>query len=633
MVNRHDGAVGPLAVNGRLFVQGEWSIMAYDAYNGAHLWTHENPEAIRTGVFNNQNPGNLAASEESLFHFWGDKCYQHDQATGELIATHSLPTEADEGKHQWGYIALHDGILIGTATIREELDARRRRRGRVTEEATDSIFAIDLKTGKHLWSYQGKSISHHTIAIGDDKVCFIDSSLTSEQRDEFLRQDKSKLEGLTGEERKIAEDRLKKADLRMAVAIDARTGEKLWSNPVDVTDCSEIGIGGGKLTMMYAAGKLVLCGANANGHYWGQFMSGEFSRRRIVVLSAEDGYQLWAKDANYLHRPIVIGDKVLAEPWMHDLETGEQIMRSHPITGREEPWSMMRTGHHCGMVTGSDSGMLLFRSGFTGFKDLNEDSGVRHFSGHRLGCWINAIVANGLVMIPEAGAGCVCQFSLESTIVLEPRAPRRPWTVFSAVGDIKPVKHLAVNLGAPGDRKDALGRTWLAYPRYVPYRKTSLEIELDLKPQFASADAVPRLVRTSTLASGGINATGFDNISHESAPPIDSEVPWIYQSWASHLKSLELPLTDPEEPGTYTIRLHFADLREEADEEVSLLVMLGQGDDLREVPVNLPRSAEQAVRPTIVEIKDLNVAGDLKIEFKAATGTPVVNAIEAIRQE
>jgi hypothetical protein len=89
--------------------------------------------------------------------------------------------------------------------------------------------------------------------------------------------------------------------------------------------------------MMYADGKLVLCGANANGHYWNQFMAGEFQRRRIVVLSADHGYQRWARDANYLHRPIVIGNKVLAEPWMYDLETGEQITRNHPITGRPEP--------------------------------------------------------------------------------------------------------------------------------------------------------------------------------------------------------------------------------------------------------------------------------------------------------
>ena len=131
--------------------------------------------------------------------------------------------------------------------------------------------------------------------------------------------------------------------------------------------------------MMYHDGVLMLCGANANGHFWPQFVSGEFERRRLVALSAEDGYKLWAKDANYRHRPIIIGNQVLAEPWSFDLHTGDQLTRPHPLTGEDVPWSIMRTGHHCGMLTGCDSGMILFRSGFTGFFDLNEDAGVEHF--------------------------------------------------------------------------------------------------------------------------------------------------------------------------------------------------------------------------------------------------------------
>ncbi len=634
MVNRHEGAVGPLAVDGRLFVQGEHSIMAYDAYNGAHLWTQENPDAIRTGVFQNQNPGNLAAGADSLFHFMGDKCYQLDMDSGELVATHSLPAVADEGRHQWGYVAIHDGVLYGTATSRKELDARQRRRGRVTEEATDAIFAIDIATGEHLWDYEGQNISHHTIAIGEDKVCFIDSSLTREQREELLRQDKSDLAELSGDERERAEQRLKEADVRMAVALGARNGAELWAHPVDVTDCSDIGIGGGKLTMMFADGKLVLCGANANGHYWKQFMEGEFKRRRVVVLSADNGYKVWSRDANYLHRPIVIGKKLLAEPWMYDLDTGEQITRSHPVTGQAEPWSMMRTGHHCGMVTASDSGMLLFRSGFTGFADLNEDEGIRHFAGHRLGCWINAISAGGLVMIPEAAAGCVCQFSLASTIVLEPREPRRPWTVFSAVGELTPVEHLSLNLGAPGDRKDVLDNVWLSYPRYMPYKETSLEVELDLKPKFGSSEESAKLARVRSLSSGGVNAVGFHNVSSDASPELDTDRPWLYQSWADNLTELELPLTEPDDdPARYTVRLHFADLREGASEETEMMVILGEGNAVREVPVRLTPPGDEPLKPTVVEVENMVVAGDLKIRLEASEGTPMLNAIEAIRQE
>ncbi|HUQ70262.1 MAG TPA: PQQ-binding-like beta-propeller repeat protein, partial [Planctomycetaceae bacterium] len=481
MVNRHEGAVGPLSVNGRLFVQGETTIKAYDAYNGRHLWTHDNPKAVRSGVYQNQNPGNLAAGDDSLFHFIADKCYQVDMATGEIKRVHELPAGKNDGTHEWGYVAIQNGTLFGTATIRKELEAALRRRGKLTADATDGLFAIDIATGKHLWSYQGKSISHHTIAHGPDRVFFIDSSITSEQREELLRKDKSELARLTGKEQELAEERAKAADVRLTVALNAKTGEKLWEQAVDVTDCSDIGIGGGKLTMLYANDTLVLCGANANGHYWKQFVAGDFARRRMVALSAYDGFKLWAKDANYRHRPIIIGKQLLAEPWMFDLTTGEQQTRPHPITGEPVPWSIMRTGHHCGMLTGCDSGMIMFRSGYTGFFDLNADEGVRHFSGHRLGCWINAIAANGLIMIPEASAGCVCQFSIASTIVLEPREIRRPWTIYSAVGAQTPVKHLAINLGAPGDRKDSLGNIWFSYPRHKAYQETSLDVKLDLQ--------------------------------------------------------------------------------------------------------------------------------------------------------
>lgn len=612
MVNRHEGAVGPLAVNGKLFVQGEHTIMAYDAYNGRHLWTHENPKAVRTGVFQNQNPGNLAAGEDSLFHFIGDKCFQVDMASGKVVRMHGLPPGKDDGRYEWGYVAVQNGLLFGTATIRQELASALRRRGKTTDDATDGLFAIDIATGKHAWSYAGKSISHHTIAIGPDRIYFIDSSITSEQRDAILRQDKSKLAELSGEEQALAEKRLKQADVRLAVALDLKTGDKLWEQGVDVTDCSEIGIGGGKLTLIYADDTLVLCGANANGHYWKQFVAGEFKQRRMVALSASDGYKLWAKDANYRHRPIIIGKQILAEPWMFDLRSGEQLTRKHPITGEAEPWSIMRTGHHCGMLTGCDSGMLLFRSGATGFMDLNADEGIRHFAGHRLGCWINAIAANGLVMIPEASAGCVCQFSIASTIVMEPRESRRPWTIYSAVGAQTPVQRLAVNFGAPGDRKDALGQIWFSYPRRDAYQQTTLDVRLDLRPK---------------LAAGG----AFDSIAEKYAADSAAETPWIYTSWASGLEQLTLPLLgEGDKPANYTIRLYFAEGRPDFKESTVLDVLFNGKQVASKLSLSPPDG--ETLRPAVQEIKHVRVERELVIDLRAEQGKPVLNAIEAIRE-
>lgn len=617
MVNRHDGAVGPLSINGRIFIQGEDSIMAYDAYNGMFLWKRSNPEAIRTGVFFNNSPGNLVASEDSLYYMSGEKSFRLDAESGKTVASYELP-EGMREKHQWGYIAYQDGLIFGTATMREVIERKLRRRGKASVDNTDAIFAIDTKTGKTVWVYQGKSIQHQTIAIGPEQVYFIDSSITSEQRAEILRQDKSELQNLTGKEREIAEDRAKKTDLRLTVAVDIKTGKKAWSSPVDVTDCSEIGIGGGRLTMMYNKGMLLLCGANANGHYWQQFMAGDFSRRRLVALSAKDGYKVWAKDGNYRSRPIIVGEQVIAEPWSYDLATGDQKMRKHPLTGEQVPWSIMRSGHHCGMISAAPN-MLLFRSGFTSFYDLEKDSGTRHFAGHRTGCWINSIAANGLVMIPESSAGCVCLFSISSTIVLEPREPRNDWSIISSVGNVSPVKTMALNLGAPGDRRSASGTVWLGYPRPRPSRETSLDLPLDVKLKFHSS---------GHYHSMNARANSMEN----------TQAGWLYTSQAISFSRCDLPLIGKgDKAATYTVKLHFAELDSNVNKAGQRIFDVSiQG---KPVLSGVDVFAESGGLNTAIikEIPGISVTDNLVIEMTAQTGNPtkslppILNAIEVIQ--
>ena len=539
MVNRHAGAVGPISVNGRLFIQGEETMMAYDSYNGQQLWEVENPGAMRDGLKAAYEPGNMAATDDSLFMVVEDKCHQFDAATGETVRVYTVPGDRPAEERQWGYIATEDGLLYGTATDRKELTAERARRGRTVADATDMIFAFDTRTGKLSWSYQGKHISHVSIAIGDGGVYLVDASLTPEQREEMLKQDKSDLVNLTGKAKEIAEDRIKTADLRLAVGLDAKTGKQLWAKPVDVTDCSEIGDGGGSLTMIYHNGRIVLGGANANGHYWEQFLSGQFERRRLVVLDANNGEKIWAKDANYRHRPIIIGNEVIAEPWSYDLYTGEQKTRQHPLTGEDTPWMFARPGHHCGAISATPN-MMFFRSKFTAYYNRDLDEGTQHFAGHRLGCWINTIPANGLVMIPEASAGCVCLFSIASTVVFEPRDDRINWGVYSARGLTTPVQHMALNFGAPGDRRDEHGKLWLGYPR--PSSRSGMDLDFDLKPTFAKAG-------------------DFFTLNSESHTLAGTASPWIFVSGARGLERCELPLiATGETPDTYTVRLSFAPL-------------------------------------------------------------------------
>jgi len=580
MVNRHDAAAAPLAVNGRLLIQGENVVMAYDSYNGALLWKRDIPGAMRTRLKRSEC-GNLAASEDSFFVAVNDRCLQLDAATGQTRATWHMPSTPGDISSRWGYLAYVDGILYGSGM---------RHRG-----VSDTVFAIDTRDGETLWEYGGNNIVNLTIAIGDGWLFFVDSSLTPQQREQMLREDKSPIIILKGDEARKAEEAVKRQDVRMAVALDARTGGTFWQRPVDVTDCSNIGIGGGELTAMYRNAVVVLCGANANGHYWSQFLSGQFSRRRLVALSARTGDQLWARDANYRHRPVVIGDTVLAEPWAFDLKTGEQKTRRHPLSGADTPWQFLRPGHHCGAISACPQ-MLLMRSGFTAYYDLHDDSGIRHFAGHRLGCWINAIPADGLALMPEASAGCICLFPITCSLALEPRADHHRWGIYSAGGPNTPVQHLAINLGAPGDRRDSQGVLWFGYPRpTLPSDRRAMGFSLDLQVEF-------------------LDGGGYVYQSSESPPGASTDRPWVFASCAKGIERCVIPLRGKnDEPATYVVRLYFTELEDRQPEERGFDIKL-QGNTVVE-GFTVTEGAGGAKRSVSIEFPGIEVDRNLEVEF------------------
>ena len=610
MINRHEAAGAPLSTNGRMFIQGVDSVMAYDAYNGNFLWEHDNPGAIRTGVFNNRETHNLAASDQTLFVAVEDKCTELDGATGDVVAEYQTPPSADGIERAWAYVAYDQNQLFGTSTIREELEARMRRRGLTVKTQTDAVFAFDTKTKKLAWTYRGSNILHTTIAIGPDHVYFIDSSITPEERQELYRRDKGELKKLTGDAAKQAEEEMKSLDVRLAVALDRRTGKKIWERPVNVTDTTNVSAGGGSLTVMYADGFLVLCGANANGHYWRQFLSGEFEKRKLLVLDAGTGDELWSRNANYMNRPAVIGGEIFAEPWAFNLATGETKKRPHPVTGEDSDWRFSRPGHHCGVITATPN-MMFFRSGFIGYYDLYNDSGTKHFAGQRLGCWVNAIPGNGLVMIPEASAGCVCQFSIASTVVLEPKSESKSWGIFSAVGSATPVRRLAVNLGAPGDHMDEARTEWFGFPR--PSSRGRLEYVFDLSPEFAE---------------GG----GWFSRNQSHPAFAQCKQPWLYASGGRGLSHFEVDLlSEDDAPATYRVQLHFA----EADAE--------QLRKLKVTALGQPQTLEISERDmgtvdgeTLVTCHfEVSVTGRLvtDIDYAALSQLPAVCGVEIRRRE
>ncbi|MBN2294767.1 MAG: PQQ-binding-like beta-propeller repeat protein, partial [Pirellulales bacterium] len=307
MVNRHKRAVGPLSRDGRLFVQGEGTIMAYDAYNGQKLWQRELPQVSVPKPRDMHRGSNLALGEKGLFVVSGKRCLRLDPATGETIMTYEMPPEPNGNKNaRWGYTALAGDTLFGSHTM-NALDS-------------SSVFAVDVESGKPRWLYPGKQIPHNAIAIGDGRVFFISSTADKAERERVIGEQRKRIEELPQHLREKALVILAQADIRMAVAIDVASGKRLWQRAVDVARLpGKSRSGSMNQAAIYSRGVLILFGVYLDGHYWKEFFAGEFDLRRIAALSGKDGKTLWDKRIGFRVRPIIVGDTLHAEPWAFDL--------------------------------------------------------------------------------------------------------------------------------------------------------------------------------------------------------------------------------------------------------------------------------------------------------------------------
>ncbi len=610
MAERHTRAAAPLAINGRMFILGEGdadrvgvgenSVMAYDAYNGLKLWERKIRGALRTTV--THDAGNSAANADSLFVAVDDRCVRLDAATGETKMTYTLPPAADGQPRRWGYVAVVGDVLYGSRTVKQRV--------------ADCVFALDLASGDLLWKHEGVGIAQGSIAIGDGRFFFASSQVSEQERLKALAEQTKALHRMAKEER---EDLLKELDgaaVYQIVALDALKGDMLWQKPVEVT-----GAAGGShwcsLGSIYKNDTLVLFGVFLDGHYWKQFFAGLFEKRRVVALAADDGQLRWQKRIGYRVRPIVVGNTFHAEPWAYDLQTGEQRMRIHPVTGQEEPWQFARPGHHCGCPAAAPHA-LLFRSYTIAWYDLDRDFGTQHFGSQRPGCWINFIPANGLLMIPEASSGCMCPFPNACTIVFkskESEAEDRQWAYFSQPGELTPVRQLALNLGAPGDRKDDSGSLWLGYPR-------------------PGGSLVLQWRAAISLLSGG----GYFRHDPARLEIEGTDTPWVFRSGLRGLRQCTLPVAEPLDGlAQYTVRLAFCELDNDAPGKRVFDIKL-QGKVVAE-GVDIFKEAGGKNRALVKEFPGIEAQDKLTLEFVPRTAgsdprqLPVLQGLEVVREK
>ncbi|MDP8242600.1 MAG: PQQ-binding-like beta-propeller repeat protein [Candidatus Hinthialibacter antarcticus] len=403
LIDRHHRGTPPLSLNGTSLLYGNEVLTAFDAYNGAMIWERRVPNTRRVGI--PYDAGNLAMSDEAVFLLSKDECLRFDTQSGDEQSALSMPRIGDRPLH-WGYLALTDGAVLGSA---QEAEAARTElsRAEVVEQynqfrplpLAQYLFALDANTGETKWTYQNGLIPNISIAADGGFLYFVES-----RNPEALLSDRSRLPLKT----------LLKRDAYL-VALDIKTGKPVWEQPVDLTDCEHV------FYLSASNGVVTIVGSgnrkekNSVWYY-------------VYAFDAANGELLWRRDhansrpgiggdhAEQVHHPVLMDDVIVAEPLAYKLKTGEPY--SPP--GDEKRWSMPNSRGGCGTISGS-AYCVYYRNSNPMIQDLADNDGQQRISSaNRTGCWINVIAAGGVLLMPEASSGCTCNYSIQTSIAFIP---------------------------------------------------------------------------------------------------------------------------------------------------------------------------------------------------------------------
>ena len=385
---RHGRGPAPLFADGLLVHEGLDGLICVDAYNGTERWRYELPGVLQAydgdqlmGV--SGTGSNFCIAAGRLFVRHGTECDELSLETGRRLRRFVTPADDSSKSAPWGYIASDGKRLYGTEADPSHVVTYRyvNRGGDMRRQLTESkaIFAYDLATGKLLWRYAARdSIRHNAIAVAQDRVVLIDRP-------------------------QAPFDRTKRPQGRAhpfgrLVALDARTGDVEWHNDREIFG-----------TVLIADpwhDALVMC------YQPTRFRLDSERGDRIAVLRWSDGKRLWDQPARYASRPFIVEDAIYAQGAGWDL-----------LSGKPRPFPFKRS-YGCGILAASQN-LLLFRSATLGYCPLADPAHIVNYGGLRPGCWINALPVGGLVVMPDASAGCRCSYLNQAWIALGNRRPHR----------------------------------------------------------------------------------------------------------------------------------------------------------------------------------------------------------------
>ncbi len=624
---RHGHGPPEQVIGGRLFIQGINQLSARDVYTGRVLWQRRFEDLGTFDVYfdesyedtpldpkYNQNhiPGangrgtNYVATEDRVYIIEGSLCHVLDPATGETLTQIVMPKTESGETESWAYVGVYQDVLIGGAGFadygrRHELkfESDKEMKGNkagfasksLDRAASQSLIGFDRYSGKQLWKIAANhSFWHNGVIAGDNKVFCLDKQpqLVS---DALARRGRANTIG------------------HRIVAFDYRTGKVQWQ----ITD----NVFGTWLGYNAEHDALLQATSKASDR-----LSIE-SSHGMAVYSGEDGSLRWKDDSlQYtgpciLHHDLIItGTNSNAESaGAYSIHSGKPKLITNPLTGKQQPWRITRA-YGCNSIIASEN-LLTFRSGAAAFYDLLTESGTGNIGGFKSGCTSNLVVADGVLNAPDYTRTCSCAYQNQTSLALVHMPDVEMWSVNSMVASDEaeyaktgqPIRSLAINFAAPGDRRDAQGVLWLEYPAVA-----------GPSPKFS--------IRTNSQAK---------TFQHHSSVIQSHELPWVLASGFEGITDLEIDLRidgkkkseSKLEPRRYDIRLHFG-VPKPLGSDLKKFTVKINGDQATG-DISLDSSGKTAAASAVLEASNVLVTETLHVELVPRVGEPVISGIE-IRQ-
>ncbi len=603
---RHGHGPSPQVAGGRLLIEGPDILRAVDVYTGRLLWERELKGLGEYYNITGHFPGageigsNYVSLPDAVYVVYGTTILELDAATGQTVKAFKTPKESN-----FGWLSVRDNYLVTTvvpvavklsniekkqkafndadkvaketevkakkiaadknkkkkekdaatktaAAKRRLADAAKTALAQAQAEVVDSRFAsgsrklvvFDRSSGKLLWARDAQfNFRHNNIALGSGSIYLIDS-LTEARLKALSRRG------------------LKPKGKPALSCLNIKTGDVLWQTREDVFGTF----------LNYSAEHDLLLQAGSAYRDRAKDDIGE----GMVAYRGQTGKVLWENKALKYSGPcLLMKDRIITN--------GNGGFALDIKTGKTTGWSYKRN-YGCNTAIGSEH-LLTFRSGAAGYYDLTNDGGTGNWGGFRSSCTANLIPANGVLNAPDYTRTCGCAYQVQTSVALIHVPNLEYWTFGAPAQQGK----LAVNLGAPGDRRAPDGRLWVEFPEVGG---NSADAPVTIKPAKAEAFRLH-----STMVGG-------------------EGLKWVAASGLRGVETVQLKV----EKGKHRVRLHFL--------EPDKLPTGGRVFDifLNGKPVqrgfDIARAAGGPRRPVVREFETTIADGNLKIELRSTSSKP-----------